>query len=296
MSLQLQQRQATGEWGEPSPPATDKPEQDHSRSGNRSAAKPRRAALPPLLRRSLMGAAGLIAFVLFWKFAQASGWAHQGTIPDPFQLPAALLAEWQSNRLLPAIQSSVVHYAWGLSIGTFLGLLFGASCALSTNTRELTSWLVGILRPIPPLAWVVFAIAWFHISHAGAAFVIAIGVFWVNYFAAYSAVAGVDPKYYELAEAFQQHGLLKRFFGVTLPAATPGIFAGIRTGVGQAWMTLIAAELLGVPGMGQEMNSAAGVGAYDAVVVYMLVISVIYIISDLLFLQLEKRALQWRPS
>ncbi|MGE8639922.1 MAG: ABC transporter permease, partial [Achromobacter sp.] len=63
----------------------------------------------------------------------------------------------------------------------------------------------------------------------------------------------------------------------------------------QAWMTLIAAELLGVPGMGQEMNAAAGVGAYDAVVVYMLIISLVYTICDLAFSAVEGKVLQWRP-
>jgi len=60
-------------------------------------------------------------------------------------------------------------------------------------------------------------------------------------------------------------------------------------------MTLIAAELLGVPGMGQEMNSAAGVGAYEAVVIYMLAISAVYAVSDFLFGLVERRTLRWRP-
>ena len=172
----------------------------------------------------------------------------------------------------------------------------GALAASSPWTDALHAWLARILRPIPPLAWVVFAIAWFKVSHAGAAFVIAIGVFWVNYFATWSAVRNVDPKYYQLARSFGQNGLLNQALNVTLPASSPGILAGVRTGVGQAWMTLIAAELLGVPGMGQEMNAAAGVGAYEAVVIYMLVISLIYTLSDFLFERFEKRVLQWRPS
>jgi NitT/TauT family transport system permease protein len=198
--------------------------------------------------------------------------------------------------LLPAILSSLVHYVWGLVAGTLLGFLVGTVAASSALLDALHAWLARILRPIPPLAWVVFAIAWFKVSHAGAAFVIAIGVFWVNYFASYSAVRHVDPKYYELAQAFGQGGYLRQTVQVTLPAAAAGIFAGIRTGIGQAWMTLIAAELLGVPGMGQEMNSAAGVGAYEAVVVYMLTISLIYTLSDTLFALIEKRVLLWRQS
>lgn len=246
--------------------------------------------------RALLGLAGLVVFVAIWKYAQVSGWAPAGTIPDPFLLPQALEAEWSSDRLLPALLSSVVHYGWGLAMGTLLGFLVGALAASSSMLDALHAWLARILRPIPPLAWVVFAIAWFKVSHAGAAFVIAIGVFWVNYFATYSAVRHVDPKYYELARAFGQNGFLRQALQVTLPGAAPGIFSGIRTGIGQAWMTLIAAELLGVPGMGQEMNSAAGVGAYEAVVIYMLVISLVYSLSDYLFALIEKRVLQWRPS
>lgn len=246
--------------------------------------------------RAVLGFAGLVLFVAIWKLAQVTGWAQAGTIPDPFLLPQTLMDEWTSGRLLPAILSSLVHYIWGLGLGTVLGFLVGAVAASSNLADALHAWLARILRPIPPLAWVVFAIAWFKVSHAGAAFVIAIGVFWVNYFATWSAVRNVEPKYYELARAFGQHGHLNQALNVTLPASAPGILAGMRTGIGQAWMTLIAAELLGVPGMGQEMNAAAGVGAYEAVVIYMLIISLVYTLSDTLFARFEKRVLQWRPS
>ncbi|MBJ7555967.1 ABC transporter permease [Marinomonas spartinae] len=246
--------------------------------------------------RALLGFIGVAAFVMLWKYAQSAGWAAPGTIPDPFSLPQALADEWTSGRLLPAVLSSLIHYSWGLAIGTFLGFMVGTLTASSLLLDALHAWLARILRPIPPLAWVVFAIAWFKVSHAGAAFVIAIGVFWVNYFATYSAVRNVDPRFYELANAFGQNGHLRQALQVTLPGAATGIFSGIRTGIGQAWMTLIAAELLGVPGMGQEMNSAAGVGAYNVVVVYMLVISLVYTLSDTLFGLIEKRVLKWRPS
>lgn len=254
-----------------------------------------RGYFPAQLGRPLLGLLGLLLFVAFWKHAQVAGWGGVGTIPDPWRLPAALSTEWSNGRLAPAVLSSLVHYAWGLGAGTALGFAVGALAASSVLVDALHAWLARILRPIPPLAWVVFAIAWFKVSHAGAAFVIAIGVFWVNYFATYAAVRNVDTRYYELAHAFGQHGFLARTLGVTLPGAAPGIFAGIRTGIGQAWMTLIAAELLGVPGMGQEMNAAAGVGAYEAVVVYMLVISLVYSASDHLFALIERRVLRWRP-
>ncbi len=248
------------------------------------------------LNRFFLRGLGVVLFIGVWKIAAVSGWTRPGTIPDPFGIPAAVYQEWHSHRLLPAIGSSLIHYVWGLAAGTVLGFLFGLAAATIAWFEDLQAYVSRLLRPIPPLAWVVFAIAWFGVSNAGAAFVISIGVFWVNYFATYSAVRAIDPRLYELAQAFGQGGYFKRSLKVTLPASSPGILSGVRTGVGQAWMTLIAAELLGVPGMGQEMNSAAGVGAYDAVVVYMLAISAVYALTDMLFGWAENWMLRWTPS
>jgi ABC-type nitrate/sulfonate/bicarbonate transport system permease component len=245
--------------------------------------------------RFTWGVAGLLTFVVLWKLSHHYAWTGVGTMPDPFLLLETLEDEWSSGRLVPAVASSLTHYAWGLGLGTLLGTIIGFFAATSTWFEAFHAYVARLLRPIPPLAWVVFAIAWFQVSHAGAAFVIAIGVFWVNYFATHSAICGIDPRYYELARAFGQNGWLNRSLTVTLPAASSGILAGLRTGVGQAWMALIAAELLGVPGMGQEMNAAAGVGAYEAVVIYMLAISGVYALCDFAFVRFENWVLRWRP-
>jgi ABC-type nitrate/sulfonate/bicarbonate transport system permease component len=264
-----------------------------SRVGGDAAA--RRSPVPAKAARVAWGMAGLVAFLALWKAAHHYAWTGPGTLPDPLLLPAALAAEWTSGRLLPAVASSLTHYGWGLGLGTLSGAGVGFLAATDRRFDAFQAYLARLLRPIPPLAWVVFAIAWFQVSHAGAAFVIAIGVFWVNYFATHAAIRGIDPRYNELARAFGQDGWLTQARTVTLPAAAPGMLAGVRAGVGQAWMALIAAELLGVPGMGQEMNAAAGVGAYEAVVVYMLTISLVYALCDFGFVRLENWILRWRP-
>ena len=245
--------------------------------------------------RVLTGLAGVLAFIGLWKASHHFAWTGAGTMPDPFLLPEAFWDEWASGRLLPAIGSSLIHYAWGLGLGATLGMAVGFAAATNSVFEAAHAILARVLRPIPPLAWVVFAIAWFQVSHAGAALVIAIGVFWVNYFATYAAIRGGDPRYRELARAFGQTGWWRLSLTITLPEAAPGILSGFRTGIGQAWMALIAAELLGVPGMGQEMNSAAGVGAYEAVVIYMFAISLMYAFCDYAFVRFENWVLQWRP-
>jgi len=69
-------------------------------------------------------------------------------------------------------------------------------------------WLARMLRPIPPLTWIPFAIIWFGVSETAAAFIIAIGVFWINYFTSYGAVRSVDPGFHEVALAVEPAVLL----------------------------------------------------------------------------------------
>jgi NitT/TauT family transport system permease protein len=57
---------------------------------------------------------------------------------------------------------------------------------MSVTLEAALSWVVRVLRPIPGLAWVPFAILWFGIDPTAAIFIIGIGVFWI-YFAALGA-------------------------------------------------------------------------------------------------------------
>ena len=73
---------------------------------------------------------------------------------------------------------------------------------MSRVAEALTAWVVRVLRPIPGLAWVPFAIIWFGVKPTAAVFIIAIGVFWIVFFATHGAVRGVDRDLIEVAEAF----------------------------------------------------------------------------------------------
>jgi NitT/TauT family transport system permease protein len=141
---------------------------------------------------------------------------------------------------------------------------------------------------------VPFAILWFGVTPAAAVFIIAIGVFWINLFAAVAAVQSVDRDLLELGDAFGRRSRLSKLLPIVLPAAAPGILAGLRTGIGQAWMAVVAAEIFGVAGIGQRMMQAASLIATDVVVVCMLTMAILYGIMDALFLRLQARVLAWQ--
>jgi NitT/TauT family transport system permease protein len=58
-------------------------------------------------------------------------------------------------------------------------------------------------------------------------------------------------------------------------------------------MAVVAAELFGIPGIGQRMMEAAGLLATDIVVLYMLTIALLYALSDMIFARFSSRLLAW---
>ena len=247
-----------------------------------------------MTKRRLASAAGLAAFLILWEAIALSGWVAPALLPPPTTVPARLVSEIALGVWPASVLASLHHYLIGLVAGSLLGVAAGAAVALFPRLDAAQAWLALLLRPIPPLAWIPFAIVWFGISEAAAAFIVAIGIFWINYFTANTAVRGVDKDLIELATAFGHGSLPARLRKVILPGAAPGIFSGLRAGIGQGWMTVVAAELFGIAGIGQRMMEAAGLLATGVVIVYMLTIAALYAASDALFMLAQRRLLQWQ--
>ncbi|MGY9002505.1 MAG: ABC transporter permease [Rhodospirillales bacterium] len=244
--------------------------------------------------RYVLSALGLAAFILMWEGISQSGFISTTLLPPPSSIAPALASEIREGIWHQMVWASFRHYSIGFFIGSFLGVTLGVLVALFPKVEASQAWLARVLRPIPPLAWIPFAIIWFGISETAAAFIISIGIFWINYFTAMAAVQAVDKDLIEVARAFGHRtfpALLKK---VILPAAAPGILSGLRAGLGQGWMTVVAAELFGIEGIGQRMMEASGLLATDVVILYMFSIALLYGISDYIFVSVQSRILAWQ--
>lgn len=244
------------------------------------------------MRRGL-SLAGLAGFLALWELSVRLQWLPAALIPAPSSLASSFPREWASGVWQRSVLSSLGHYSLGVGIGGVLGLLLGVAAGIWPAFDAVQEGIARLLRPIPPLAWIPFAIVWFGITTAAATFIIALGVFWPVYFSTYAAVKAVDPSWLELARAFGQHGLRNRLGKFILPAAAPGIVAGLRTGVGMGWIVVLAAELFGVPGIGQRMTEASGVLATDLVVLYMVTIAGLYTLFDMAVVHLGRSVTRW---
>ncbi len=246
------------------------------------------------LRAPALALTGLVAFLLLWEAIPYFGIVNPAFLPGPSALPSAFLREVKSGAWLSAIMGSLGHYFIGLFTGAGLGIALGVLTGMSKLAEETTAWVVRLLRPIPGLAWVPFAIIWFGVNPQAAVFIIAIGVFWIVFFAAQGAIRGVDRDLIEVADAFGFRSPLQRLTKILLPAALPGILIGVRTALGQAWMAVVAAEIFGVAGVGQRMMQASSLLATDLVVIYMLTMAALYGLLDTAFVAFQGWVLRWK--
>jgi len=235
-----------------------------------------------------------VLFFLIWEGLSRSGLFETHLLPPPSTVPAAFISEVNEGFWHRMVFASFRHYAIGFFIGSFLGVTLGVVVALFPRIEASQAWLARMMRPIPPLAWIPFAIIWFGITETAAAFIISIGIFWINYFTAMSAVQAVDKDLIEVARAFGHRTFPALLRKVILPAAAPGILAGLRAGLGQGWMTVVAAELFGITGIGQRMIEASGLLATDVVILYMFSIALLYGLSDYVFVLVQNRILAWQ--
>jgi NitT/TauT family transport system permease protein len=239
-----------------------------------------------------LGVAGLVGFLAIW-IAVARSYPPY-LVPAPDAVAETFRTELTSGRMTTALRQSLRHYVPGVAVGVLCGTSLGIATGWWRRLDDLLRPVTRIVRPIPPLAWVAFAIIWVGIGHLGAAFIVAIGTFWISYFNAYAGVENVPAELLEAAvvlDVTDDRNLLRR---VVLPSSLPMILAGVRTSIGRGWMTVVAAELFGAPGIGYVILTSAQNLALEVTVSYMLLISAVYLVSDWGFRLLEGHLLTWR--
>jgi sulfonate transport system permease protein len=111
-----------------------------------------------------------------------------------------------------------------------------------------------------------------------------------------AAIRNIDRKLVEVGQmyGFSRGRLIRR---ILLPAALPGLFTGLRSGMSLAWMFLVAAELIAATkGLGYLLSDGRETSRPDIVLAAIIVLAVLGKISDGVLASLEKRFLAWRDT
>jgi len=259
------------------------------------APRPKKAGLGEVILRAPKWLLSLIlpvALVGIWQFATTTGIVAPWSLPTPGAVIAAAGELLEGGDLGKHIGISTQRVLLGFAIGSLLRLLFGALVGLSKLADALLSLSIGALRAVPSLAWVPLLVLWMKMGEDSKVTLIIIGAFFPVFTTVSLALRHVDAQLVEAARAFGFKGL-KLLRTVQLPAVVPSIFSGLRLALAQAWLFLVAAELLGASmGLGFLLTDSQNNGRIDRLILTIILLAVFGKITDALISLAERWAIR----
>lgn len=262
------------------------------------------------LKGFLRGIVVPVVIVAVWEACARAGFFSAIILPAP----SAVAAKWWISLLPaqaydPATQSYIVwlfsgemvHDACASLFRVVVGFLVGAGLALplglgmGANARiyELFNPLLQVLRPIPPIAYIPLAILWFGLGNPPAIFLITLGAFFPVLMNTIAGVRNVDSIYLRAARNLGA-GEWTIFTRVMLPAAMPYILAGVRIGIGTAFIVVIVSEMIAVnDGLGFRILEAREFMWSDKIIAGMLTIGLLGLGLDTGVSRLNNHLLRW---
>ncbi|MBT2410936.1 ABC transporter permease [Streptomyces sp. ISL-12] len=250
------------------------------------ARRPRRTP-PPLL----LNLVALLAGVAVWAIVAA---ARLVDVPGPLSVGSRAVELVRDGTLSTDALASLRRVFLGFALGTLLAVPVGFVMGWYPVARGLLEPYVQFFRTVPPLAIIPLAIVLMGIGETPKVFVIFLAAFLSSVVAAFQGVIGVDRT---LINAARVLGAPDRvvFLKVVIPAATPFLLVGMRIGLGAAWGTVVAAELIAADkGLGYEMMHAQTYYDIPTIFVGLITIGVIGLLMDRLLLLAERRLTGWQ--
>jgi NitT/TauT family transport system permease protein len=233
-----------------------------------------RGALPNVLTTTL----SIGMFVAFWYFAtkyRLDFYIRFNNIPGPGEVLDNASRLMHSDKFFNDMYVSLRRVLLGFGIATVLGVALGLLIGQYRGVKAMLFPLFETLRPVPAIAWVPMAIMLWPTNETSIVFITFLGSFFPILLNTVHGVKSVDPVLLRAARCLgaSEFGLLRQ---VVLPASLPHIFTGLAIGMGVAWVSLIAAEMIsGQYGIGYFTWEAYSLIQYADIVIGMIVIGVL---------------------
>jgi NitT/TauT family transport system permease protein len=209
--------------------------------------------------------------------------------PNPTYGTSIFTASYYEH-IWASVRRVAVAFTMALCTGIPLGLLLG----WSSRFRQHVFPVFELIRPIPILAWVPLAMLMFH-TREGA-------VIFLTYLAAFYAVTlntllGVHSIDQNLIRAARCLGASPRVVlrTVVIPGSLPYIFTGLQIGMGVAWFSLVAGEMIaGQFGLGYLINASYTTTRYPTIVIAMITLGAVGFASSALIRFVGSRLMAYR--
>lgn len=230
------------------------------------------------LRGLLLGVASLAGFVLLWYLAtrfKLDFYIRFTNIPTPNAVFEHTLKLLHTSKFYDNMFISLRRILFGFGIATVLGTGLGLLIGRYRLTREILFPVFEVLRPIPAIAWVPMSIMLWPSNETSIVFITFLGSFFPILLNTIHGVQSLDSVLLRAARCLGA-GEIALLREVILPGALPHIFTGLSVGMGVAWVSLIAAEMIsGQFGIGYFTWEAYSLIQYPDIAIGMIVIGVL---------------------
>jgi len=235
-----------------------------------------------------------IGILLVWEALFRFGVFSHVALPSPLKVGATLWKLAITGQLFIHVAASILRVMEGFMVGAVLGLFLGVGIGISKPFARITDFVIQVLRPIPPIAWIPLAILWFGIGEISKVFIIFLGAFFPIVIGAVEGIRQTDFRHVELAKVLEvsRWKFIRR---VVLPGALPSIITGLRVGLGTAWVCVVAAEMIAAEsGVGYVIVDGRELTRPDMVIAGMITIGVIGKLMDVMLKRLENLLIRWK--
>ena len=229
-----------------------------------------------------------------WKGADLLGMLKPYTMPKPESIVNTAVELSKDGKLLTHILSSFSLVLRGFLMALGAAFILGIAIGLSKKIEAFFELTVQILKPIPPIAWIPLSILWFGIRDESKLYIIFLGALFPILLNVVGGIHSIDKRYFELAKVYET-SKARLIFKVILPGALPQIVTGIRVGLGNAWVCVVAAEMIAaMSGVGYLLTYGRSLSRPDMVILAMLLIGVIGKVMDDVLKFAGTKLTKWR--
>jgi ABC-type nitrate/sulfonate/bicarbonate transport system permease component len=234
----------------------------------------------------------LLIILLIAIYQAANSLFPNNYFPSIFQIFEAFLKNLSDREIYLHITASLLRILIGFLIASIAGISFGLILAYDQRLRDLKLY-IELLRPIPPIAWIPIAIIIFGLGNASAYFIVFLGAFFPIFTNTYFGAMSIPHIYKNVVSSFEV-SKFRYFFKILLFFCLPYIFTGLKTGIGMAWMSVIAAELIGAQsGLGYFIQLNRLLLQTDNIIIGMILIGIIGNLLQKLIEFAEQKIIVW---
>ncbi|HYN53947.1 MAG TPA: nitrate ABC transporter permease [Methylotenera sp.] len=187
------------------------------------------------------------------------------------------------------ILASLERVAVGFGLAALVGIPLGFMIGRYEFMSRMCAPVIGLLRPVSPLAWLPLGLLVLKAAAPAAIWVIFISSIWPMLINTAVGVSKVPQDYMNVAKVLNLSEW-KIITKISFPYVLPYMMTGVRLSMGIAWLVIVAAEMLnGGAGIGFWLWDEYNASNYEHIIIAIIVVGIIGLILEQTLIALAKR-------